>query len=268
MKNVGRPVHHNHFLHGKHDMNALLGLLVVVAIGIVLWAILVVGGWLMRIILTRTEAIVSNSPIVSSRLLRDLQPMEDWLVDFVSHSPELGDVLGVLAATDTSLPFARIVHKIRIGDGSPADPKIAANLVGAGLCILFMAGLVRLAGDGIVATDVGREVQRRINAAPHATYQPIQAAVVDQRTPATHAQEPSQIHEHGVTSIEKTNNMNNRNIIMTDADRAEMDRSFNFGASQPRLRRTVEAQLLNPLQSPPQLHRGREGLRCLRGFRL
>ena len=153
---------------------ALLGLTVVAAIGIVLWAFLFIGGKLIETSLARRRAFALGGRHMPSRILRDLEPIEDVVVDFVGHSPDLAGVLAVLTATNQPKSFARIVHEIRIGCARPTEIRIAANSVATALSILFVSGLIRLTRSGFVATDVGCEVHRRIGGAPRSTEQLLQ----------------------------------------------------------------------------------------------
>jgi hypothetical protein len=150
---------------------ALLGLLVVVAIGLVLYAFLAIGGGLIHTSLKRRKAVALGGRNIPSRILDDLQPIEDLLVDFVRHSPELAAVLSVVASGDNPRSFARIVHEIRIARVTPTGISIAVHLVGAALGILFVAGLIRVARDGFMATNAGLEVQRRLDQIPDAAWQ-------------------------------------------------------------------------------------------------
>ena len=160
---------------------ALLGLTVVAAIGVVLWALLFIGGKLIDTSLARRKAFALGGRYMPSRILGDLEPVEDVVVDFVRHSPDLAGVLGVLTATNQPKSFARIVHEIRIGCARPTEILIAANSAATALSILFVSGLIRLTRSGFVATDVGCEVHRRIEGAPRSTEQLLQNRVVDRR---------------------------------------------------------------------------------------
>jgi hypothetical protein len=137
---------------------ALLGLAVVLAIGVILWAFLFVGGKLIDFALARRH--------LPPRSRRKLESVEDLVVDFVRHSPDLACVLFILATTNRPNPFGEIVHKIRIAGARPCEAPIVANSAATALSILFVSGLIRLTADGFVATEVGREVQRRIEGAP------------------------------------------------------------------------------------------------------
>src|SRR4029078_2472252 len=214
---------------------ALLGLSVVAAIGIILWAFLVIGGKLIETSVAHRRAFALGGRHMPAWILRNLEPTEDVVVDFVGHSPDLAGVLGVLTATNKPKSFARIVHEIRIGCVRPIEIRIAANSVATALSVLFAAGLIRLTRNGFVATDMGCEVRRRIGADPRSTEQLIQKRDVGRRLgsngaeprSATRAEAMRQIHDRQTTQVEETN-MKNRNIIITAADHAELDNVITF----------------------------------------
>ncbi len=137
---------------------ALLGLAVVLALGLILWALLFAGGKLIDFALARRH--------MPSRSRRSLEAVEDLIVDFVKDSPDLACVLFILTTTNRPNPFGEIVHKIRIARARPCEAPIVANSAAIALSILFVSGLIRLTAEGFVATDVGCEVQRRIEGAP------------------------------------------------------------------------------------------------------
>lgn len=214
---------------------ALLGLSVVAAIGIILWAFLVIGGKLIETSVAHRRAFALGGRHMPSWILRNLEPTEDVVVDFVGHSPDLAGVLAVLTVTNQPKSFARIVHEIRIACARPIEIRVAANSVATALSILFAAGLIRLTRNGFVATDMGCEVRRRIGAAPRSTEQLLQNGVVGRRLgsngaeprSATRAEAMRQIHDRQATQVEETN-MKNRNIIITAADHAELDNVITF----------------------------------------
>jgi regulator of nucleoside diphosphate kinase len=216
----------------------VLALFVVAAIYVFLWAVLFIGGKLIETSLARRRAFALGGRHMPSRILRDLEPIEDVVVDFVGHTPDLAGVLAVLTATNQPKSFARIVHEIRIGCARPTEIRIAANSVATALSILFVSGLIRLTRSGFVATDVGCEVHRRIGGAPRSTEQLLQNRVVDRRLrtngqgiaeprTAMRAEAMSQIHDRQSTPVEETN-LKNRNIIITAADHAELDNVITF----------------------------------------
>src|SRR4030095_9592183 len=155
----------------KHMNPALLGLLVVVAIGLVLCAFLAIGGGLIHTSLKRRKAVALGGRNIPSRILDDLQPIGVWRVYFVRHSPDLAAVLSVVASGDNPRSFARIVHEIRIERVTPTGISVAVHVVGAALGILFVAGLIRVARDGFMSTNAGLEVRRRLDQIPDAAWQ-------------------------------------------------------------------------------------------------
>jgi regulator of nucleoside diphosphate kinase len=138
---------------------ALLSVIVVAAIGLILWGVIFLAGRLVRLNVSHSTG--PNARKVRSRFFRDLEPLEGLLVDFVADSPEFAEVLGVLVAHDRPLSLAMIVHELRIGrsGSSRAD---TVPMVGVALCILHMAGLVELKRAGFVATSIGRELRQRM----------------------------------------------------------------------------------------------------------
>jgi hypothetical protein len=139
---------------------ALLAILVVAAIGLILWGVLFLAGQLVRLNVNHSTG--PSARKVRSRFFRDLEPLEDLLVDFVADSPEFAEVLGVLVAYDKPLSLAMIVHELRIGRNGSSRADTVPSLVGVALCILHMAGLVELKRAGFVATSIGREVRQRM----------------------------------------------------------------------------------------------------------
>ena len=217
----------------------VLALFVVAAIYVFLWAVLFIGGKLIETSLARRRAFALGGRHMPSPILRDVEPIEDVVVDFAGHTPDLAGVLAVLTVTNQPKSFARIVHEIRIGCARPTEIRIAANSVATALSILFVSGLIRLTRSGFVATDVGCEVHRRIGGAPRSTEQFLQNRVVDRRLgsnghgiaeprTATRAEAMSQIHDRQSTPVEETNHLKNRNIIITAADHAELDNVITF----------------------------------------
>lgn len=209
---------------------ALLTLLIASAVA--LCALLIVASGLIHTSLKRRKAVAAGGPDMPSRILDDLRPVKALLVDFVGHSPEMTDLLAILSPLHSPASFARLVHETRIRRNGSTDPKIAADLVGPALFILGLARLIRIGAGGYVITEVGREVQRRITdarqpgsgsgraalAVPHerAGLQPLAAAPIKRL---------SCIQLNNETNAM---NMNNRNIIMTATDHAELDAVIRF----------------------------------------
>ena len=138
------------------------GLLAVAVISIAILALLFTGGRLVRRSLIQGTAKEFGARTIQSRFLRDLEPLEDLLIDFVAQTPEFAEVLRLLARRDESLSFAQIVHELRIGRNGSSRVDTVASLTGVGLIILHVVGFVKLKRGGFVATNIGREVQRRM----------------------------------------------------------------------------------------------------------
>ena len=128
----------------------LLSLLVVAAIGVVLWAMLFAGNKLL-------------DKIISGRTSGDSQSAKD-LVNFVRQLPGLTSALNMVTTSTQAKHFAQLLHESRIDHGTPDRASIEAKATAASLLMLFVSGLIRVATDGLVATELGREVKRRIDA--------------------------------------------------------------------------------------------------------
>ncbi len=212
-------------------MNPAL-LTLIIASGVALCALLIVASGLIHTSLKRRRAVAAGGPDIPSRILDDLRPMEDLLVDFVRRSPHLTNLLAILSGLDSSASFARLVHEIRIGRNGSTAPGIAAHLVVPTLFILGLAGLIRVTANGFVITEVGREVLRRIESASPSAGRTVQAVLLEEETqPATAGREErNQLLHHTVVVAKGTNIMktNKRNIIMTAADHAELEAVIRF----------------------------------------
>jgi hypothetical protein len=126
---------------------ALIGTLIVASQFLAALALLFIAGRLIRHGLFRTET--------PSRLLRELQPLEDRLVEFCARSEAASGTLSALAAHRKPLRMRTIAQDVPLEE----DPAVA---VWAALCLLRVAGLVRMSRRGVMITEAGREVHRRI----------------------------------------------------------------------------------------------------------
>jgi hypothetical protein len=140
--------------------SALISLLIASGVGLV--AVLIVAAGLIHERIKRRKAVAAGNVNPTSRILRDLGPVEDLLVGLVSHTRELRSVLATLSSLNAPASFERLSHEIRIGRNSSTEPNIATNFVVPALFILGLAGLIRVTRDGFAITEIGREVQRRI----------------------------------------------------------------------------------------------------------
>ena len=230
--------------------SALLTLLIASAVA--LCALLSVASGLIHTSLKRRKAVAAGGPDMPSRILDDLRPVKALLVDFVRHSPEMTDLLAILSPLHSPASFAHLVHEIRIGRNGSTDPTIAANLVGPTLLILGLAGLVRITAGGFVITEVGREVQRRNTDARQPEAGSTRAALVEPEERADLqplAAAPSErLSRLQLNNEINTMNINNRKIIMTAADHAELDAVIRFTGKVSDRRRAELAALENELK--------------------
>ncbi len=201
------------------------------ASGVALCALLIIASGLIHTSLKRRKAVAAGGPKFPSRLLDDLQPVETLLVDFVSHTRELATVLAVLSSFDAPASFARLVHEIRIGRNGSTDLRIAANLAASTLFILGLAGLIRVTVYGFAITEVGREVLRRIEGASEPVDLAVPAIAVEattQQNTARREERKQLTYKTGLTKEANTMNRNNRSIIMTAIDHAELEAVIMF----------------------------------------
>lgn len=177
------------------------------AVSVALCALLIVAGGLIHTNLRRRKAVAAGGPDFPSRILDDMRPVEDLLVDFVRHTPGMTHLLAVLAALHSRVSFARLVHEIRIGSNGSADLKTAVNLVGPTLFILGLAGLIRITAGGFAITEVGREVLRRIDIASQPVGFALPAVTARQKTAPTAASQ--EVRKELARSRAVTEEMNN-----------------------------------------------------------
>ena len=226
-------------------MNPLL-ITLLIASGLALCALLIVASGLVHHSLKRRKAVAAGGADLQSRILDDLRPVENLLVDFVRHSFEMTKLLAVLSTLHSPASFARLVHEVRIGRNGSTNLKTAANLIAPPLFILGLAGLIRVTADGFVITEVGREVLKRIERASQPTKRAVQTPVTVEQTPqlaATSRAERNQlIHNTAVANETNSMNTNNRNIIITADDHAELEAVINFtGKVSHRARKELSA---------------------------
>lgn len=142
--------------------SALLGLIVVISTGIALWALLAFGSWLVHINASRCRRVAMGAQYMPSRVLDDLRPIEDLIMDYIAHLPELVHVLAIISRSDQPQSFARIVERIQRASHQHAALPVTAHFVAAELSILMLAALVRPTRGGFVITKIGCDVQRRM----------------------------------------------------------------------------------------------------------
>jgi regulator of nucleoside diphosphate kinase len=150
-------------------------------------AVLFLGGRLVRYDLRRSETEDGKPLRRRSRLIDDLRPLQDTVVEFIAHSEYAPQILGALARKDVPLSLKSIAQKIRLASkrSHKSDLLLAVGLAVIGL--MRVAGLIRLGRRGIVLTDIGREIEQRIrgNSALNS---------IDEANPRSH---PIQFASHG-----------------------------------------------------------------------
>jgi regulator of nucleoside diphosphate kinase len=113
-------------------------------------AVLFLGGRLIRYDLARAYTESGNSPRKPSRIIEDLRPFQNLSVAFFAHSEYFSRVLRVLARQEKLI-------------GPRRSRGVSTNHIAwPAASIMAVAGLVRFRRRGLVLTDIGREVERRL----------------------------------------------------------------------------------------------------------
>lgn len=128
-------------------------------------SLLLLAGQLIRRRMLATAARENTSP---HRLLDDLKPLEDALVDFFARSRVSSAILTVLAAEQHPISFKALAHEVRATEErrrTHEDIPMAA--IRSVLTFLQFARLAQMSRAGFEITKLGREVYRRMQ--PHAS---------------------------------------------------------------------------------------------------
>ncbi len=131
-------------------MPEIVALILVVLYAFAGLAVLFLGGRLIRYDLARSYTETSNSPPKPSRLVEDLRPVKNLVVEFFAHSRYFSRLLNILARKQKPRRTRR--------NGGVSVTQIAWPAA----VIMAVTGLVRFHRRGLVLTDIGREVQQRI----------------------------------------------------------------------------------------------------------
>lgn len=111
----------------------------------------------------QTLSIAGSRPPPASRE----RSAQDALVAFVSHSKASSRLLRLLSRNRKPIGYKALMDEIRFGGkSSPHDQDLPASALRAVLWISQLAGLVSLTRQGFSITEIGREVQRRIELGP------------------------------------------------------------------------------------------------------
>jgi hypothetical protein len=141
----------------------LFGVLIFASQFLVALTLLFAAGSLIRIDLNWARAAGRRFAKRPSRLLRDPRSLEEALVEFFARSKEFSHILSVLIAHRKPLRVGTIVQEVRLEqDRLREDNVLPVSIAGAALCIMQVAGLVRMSRHGFLITEVGREIHRRI----------------------------------------------------------------------------------------------------------
>ena len=104
----------------------------------------------------------SHSSVSPRKLSR--APLEDSLIKYIAHSRLASRVLRLLAAQSRPVGYQRLMDGLRFTPRwSAATSHLPAGAIRAVLNLMQAAGLIRLTRDGFSITQIGREVQRRID---------------------------------------------------------------------------------------------------------
>ena len=138
-------------------------LIVIIASFVLAPFALLIGGQLIRGNMNRPAATGPVTPKVPAGFTRDLQGLEDALVEFFARSRASSCILSVLAAHGKPVAFNALVEEIRAEQERRRDggdlPTSALRTV---LTVLQMVGLIHMNRHGFFVTDLGREVYLRM----------------------------------------------------------------------------------------------------------
>ena len=130
---------------------------------IILVALLVLAPLVLLVISGQLIRSRMHLPAPTRRGKRDLQSLEDALVEFFARSKASSCILTVLAARGKPVGFNALVEEIRVEEERRRDdeelPKSALRTV---LMILQVVRLIDMNRDGFSLTELGREVYRRM----------------------------------------------------------------------------------------------------------
>jgi hypothetical protein len=132
------------------------------------------------------------------QLSRGQSALKDALVEFFSPSKGASRILRLLSAKRKSTGYKALMDEIRFDEKwKPDRHDLPASAIRAVLCITQAAGLVRLTRHGFSITEVGREVQRRIEPETR-TRMPHIRAIRSSSGNGRRAPGASRQHTHGI----------------------------------------------------------------------
>jgi regulator of nucleoside diphosphate kinase len=134
-------------------MNAYIITLTV--IGLYLAAVLfvfVTGRLITRTDLYRRWAETRGKQYPRSRMIEDLRPVQQTMIDFINASSPSGELLQRLAEVKEPIPARKLLASVPEGESS-----------WTALFLMALAGLVSFGRDGVSLTAIGREILTRMN---------------------------------------------------------------------------------------------------------
>ena len=131
--------------------------------------VLHIAGQLVRNGLDRAAAAKQGKHRPPSRILEDLRGVQETVVGFIGKSDVSREIFAQLIEQNEPIPLRALLRSDELADdtNSSAPEKISISLF-----IMRVAGLVRLTRRGVVLTDVGGEVHRRITPEPREAEDP------------------------------------------------------------------------------------------------
>ena len=114
--------------------------------------VLFVGGLIARNDLYRRLAKRRGKHYPHSRIIEDLRPVHDTMMDFINASPPSRELLRRLAEAEGPIRVRKLLRSV-----SKSESTWTAFF------LIAVAGLVRFGPEGVFITDIGREIQARMN---------------------------------------------------------------------------------------------------------
>ena len=134
-------------------MNAFISTLLILGLylaGVLL--VLFVGRLIIRTDLYRRWAEKRGKHYPRSRVIEDLRPVQQTMIEFIDASPPSRELLQRLAETNEPIPVRKLLASVPAGESS----WLALFLIAA-------AGLISFGRQGILVTEAGREVLARLS---------------------------------------------------------------------------------------------------------
>ena len=133
-------------------MNAFISTLLILGLylaGVLL--VLFVGRLIIRTDLYRRWAEKRGKHYPRSRVIEDLQPVQQTMIEFIDASPPSRELLQRLGETNEPIPVRKLLASVPAGESS----WLALFLIAA-------AGLISFGRQGLLVTEAGREVLARL----------------------------------------------------------------------------------------------------------